>query len=162
MGAARMGFMANLLSENAPYDPQSSAISGAYTAAANRYLREELGFETDQRYVTGGGVRGWNWSRAGGGQGWLGATYVASDLARAMIRNPALQVQVENGYYDLATPFFAMEWTTDHMDLPAELQDNIRHNYYEAGHMMYVHEEELMDLKRNVADLIARATQGAR
>lgn len=151
------GFTNDLLSENAPYDPQSTAISGAYTVALNRYLREELGFETSELYVTGGGARGWNWSRGGGG-GWQGATYVASDLEQAMIRNPNLLVQIENGYYDLATPFFAMEWTTDHMDLPAELRANIRHNYYEAGHMMYVIEEELLNLRRNVIDLIERAT----
>ncbi len=151
------GFTNDLLSENAGYDPQSSAISGAYTAAINRYLRDELGFETTERYVTGGGARGWNWDRAGGGRGWQGATYVAADLEQAMIRNPALQVQIENGYYDLATPFFAMEWTTDHMRIPAELRGNIQHNFYEAGHMMYVHEEELMNLKRNIVELIDRA-----
>lgn len=152
------GFTNELLSENAPYDPQSTAISGAYTAAANRYLRGTLGFETSELYVTGGGARGWNWSRAGRGGGWLGSTNVAPDLEQAMIRNPDLLVQIENGYYDLATPFFGMEWTTDHMQLPDELRANIRHNYYEAGHMMYVLEEELLNLRRNVVDLIERAT----
>jgi carboxypeptidase C (cathepsin A) len=153
------GFTNQLLSENASYDPQSTAISGAYTAAINRYLRDELGFETTETYRTGGGTSGWNWNRAGGGRGWLGATYVASDLEQAMIRNPNLKVQIENGYYDLATPFFAMEWTTDHMNLPDELRGNIKHNFYEAGHMMYVHEEELMNLKRNIARFVAMATE---
>jgi carboxypeptidase C (cathepsin A) len=151
------GFSNDLMGENAQYDPQSTAISGAYTAAANRYLRDVLGFETTENYVTGGGARGWNWNRAGGGRGWQGSTYVASDLEQAMIRNPSLIVQVENGYYDLATPFGAMEWTTDHMNLPGELRGNIRHNYYEAGHMMYVQEDELMNLKRNIEDLISTA-----
>lgn len=151
------GFTNDLLAENAGYDPQSTAITGAYTVAINRYLRDELGFETEETYVTGGGARGWNWNRAGGGRGWLGATYVASDLEQAMMQNPALQVQIENGYYDLATPFFAMEWTTDHMDLPGELRGNIRHNFYEAGHMMYVQEDELLNLRRNIVDLIDRA-----
>jgi len=151
------GFTNDLMGENAQYDPQATAISGAYTAAANRYLREVLGFETTENYVTGGGARGWNWNRANGGRGWQGSTYVAGDLEQAMIRNPSLIVQVENGYYDLATPFFAMQWTTDHMNLPAELRGNIRHNFYEAGHMMYVHEEELMNLKRNIEELINSA-----
>ena len=151
------GFTNDLMGENAQYDPQSTAISGAYTAAANRYLRDELGFETTENYVTGGGARGWNWNRANGGRGWRGATYVVGDLEQAMIRNPSLIVQVENGYYDLATPFFAMQWTTDHMNLPAELRGNIRHNFYRAGHMMYVHEEELMNLKRNIVKLIDAA-----
>jgi carboxypeptidase C (cathepsin A) len=153
------GFTNDLLAEGAGYDPQSSAITGAYTAAINRYLRDELGFQTTETYRTGGGARGWNWNRAGGGGGWLGATYVASDLEQAMIRNPNLKVQVENGYYDLATPFFAMEWTTDHMNLPDELRGNINHKFYQAGHMMYVHEEELTNLKRNIAAFIHMATQ---
>ena len=150
------GFNNDLLTENAPFDPQSTAISGAYTSAINRYLREDLGFETELTYQGSGGTRGWNWARGNGG-GWIQPTYVAGDLEQAMIRNPALQVQVENGYYDLATPFFAMEWTTDHMNLPGELRDNLRHNYYEAGHMMYVLEEELLHLKRNIEGLIDRA-----
>lgn len=155
------GFTNELLAENASYDPQSSAITGAYTAAINRYLRDDLGFETTETYRTGGGAQGWNWNREGGLFGWPGATYVASDLEQAMIRNPNLKVQIENGYYDLATPFFAMEWTTDHMNLPDELRGNIKHNFYEAGHMMYVHEEELMNLKRNIAKFIAMATEVA-
>jgi carboxypeptidase C (cathepsin A) len=71
-----------------------------------------------------------------------------------MIRNPNLKVQFENGYYDLATPFFASEWTTDHMILPDEIRANIRHNYYEAGHMMYVIEGELMRLRENLVRLV--------
>jgi carboxypeptidase C (cathepsin A) len=148
------GFTNQPMGENAQYDPQSTAISGAYTAAINRYLRDELLYETTERYVTGGGARGWNWNRLGGGRGWNGATNVAPDLEQAMIRNPSLLVQIENGYYDLATPFFAMEWTTDHMNVPAELRGNIRHRYYQAGHMMYVLDEELMSLRTNVLDLI--------
>lgn len=148
------GFTGDLLSESAGYDPQSTAITGAYTAAINRYLRGELGFKTEERYRTGGGARGWNWNR-GGGRGWPGSTYVASDLEQAMIQNPNLRVQVENGYYDLATPFFAIEYTTDHMNLPDELRDHIQHKYYEAGHMMYVKTAELAELKSNIARFIS-------
>ncbi|MFW6198476.1 MAG: S10 family peptidase [Acidobacteriota bacterium] len=154
------GFLTDLLNETAEYDPQSTAISGAYVAAINQYLRDVLGYESEHRYVGGGGVRDWNWSRAGS-RGWAGATNVAPDLVEAMIRNPHLKVQFENGYYDLATPFFAVEYTDWHMGLPAELRDNLRHRYYEAGHMMYVVEEELLALKANVADFIEWATSGA-
>ncbi|MFT5142964.1 MAG: carboxypeptidase C (cathepsin A) [Rhodothermales bacterium] len=157
------GFSNELLSENAPYDPQQPAITGAYTAAINRYLREDLGFETSEMYRVSGGTRNWNWSREGGGGGWLGATYVAGDLEQAMIQNPSLKVQFENGYYDLATPFYASEWTTDHMILPDEIRANIKHNFYEAGHMMYVVDDELMRLKRNIAELvISAAPSGSR
>lgn len=152
------GFSNELLSESATYDAQSPAISGAYTAAINRYLREELKFETTDNYQVSGGTSSWNWSRGSGG-GWLGSTNVAPDLEQAMIRNPNLKVQFENGYYDLATPFFATEWTTDHMILPVELRKNIKHNFYEAGHMMYALDKELLALKANVTEFILSATK---
>ncbi len=151
------GFTNELLSENAPYDPQSTAISGAYTSAINQYLRNELNFQTTDQYRTSGGTSDWNWTRGSGG-GWQGATNVAPDLAQAMIRNPNLKVQVENGYYDLATPFYATEWTTNHMNLPAELQGNLRHNFYEAGHMMYVRESDLLLLRKNVVSFVQEAS----
>jgi carboxypeptidase C (cathepsin A) len=151
------GFTNELLRETASYDAQSPAISGAYTAAINRYLRDDLEFETTDEYQTGGGTGDWNWTREGGG-GWLGSTNVAPDLEQAMIRNPNLKVQFENGYYDLATPFFATEWTTDHMILPDELRKNIKLNYYEAGHMMYALNEGLLALKANVTAFILSAT----
>ena len=152
------GFSNELLRETASYDAQSPAISGAYTAAINRYLRDELKFETTDNYQVSGGTSDWNWTRGSGG-GWLGSTNVAPDLEQAMIRNPNLKVQFENGYYDLATPFFATEWTTDHMILPDELRKNIKHNYYEAGHMMYALDKELLALKINVTEFILSATQ---
>jgi carboxypeptidase C (cathepsin A) len=151
------GFTNELLRETASYDAQSPAISGAYTAAINRYLRDELKYETTEHYQVSGGTSDWNWTRGSGG-GWLGSTNVAPDLEQAMIRNPNLKVEFENGYYDLATPFFATEWTTDHMILPDELRKNIKHNYYEAGHMMYALNEELLALKSNVTAFIVSAT----
>lgn len=50
---------------------------------------------------------------------------------------------VANGYYDLATPYFATEYTFNHLALDSSLQGNIAMAYYEAGHMMYVHEPSL-------------------
>ena len=151
------GFAPDLLADTAEYDPQSTAISGAYIAAINHYLRDVLGYDTQERYVSGGGVHDWNWQRQGR-RGWIGATNVAPDLKEAMIDNPHLKVQFENGYYDLATPFFAVEYTVDHMALPGELRANVEHRYYRAGHMMYVLEDELLALRRNVVEFIRSAT----
>jgi len=147
------GLVGDLLSESAEYDPQSTAISGAYTAAINSYLRSELGYATNRRYSLGGGTANWNWSRDGA-RGWAGATYVGSDLAQALIANPHLRVEVENGLYDLATPFFAMEYTVDHLPIPAHARARVTHRYYDAGHMMYTMESGLMALKGNVAAFI--------
>ena len=82
-----------------------------------------------------------------------------ADLAQAMITNPRLLVQVENGYYDMATPFFATEFTMGHLGLPQDLQANITLNYYAAGHMMYLHDESRVKLHDNIAAFIDRATQ---
>jgi carboxypeptidase C (cathepsin A) len=147
------GPMPDLLTENAPGDPQSSAVSGAFTAAINAYLRGELKFDTEDRYVLGGGVD-WNWSRQGQ-RGWASTTYVGSDLAQALVANPGLRVEIENGLYDLATPFFATEYTVDHLEgLAPDLRGHITLKYYDAGHMMYLLEPALVKLKQNVARFI--------
>lgn len=147
----------DLLSEEAEYDPQSNAITGAYTAAWNGYVRDELKYGKDLHYSTGGTVRGWNWARGRGG--WTTATYVGSDLARALVSNPNLKVQVENGYYDLATPFFATEYTMDHLPMLAPARSRIDFKYYDAGHMMYVYEPALTKLKGNIAAFIQSTHQ---
>ena len=154
------GFTNELLTESAPYDPQSSAISGAYTSAINQYLRDELQFVSSDEYNRRWHIRVelesrfW-WRLAGRDECGAGSH------TQAMIRNPNLKVQVENGYYDLATPFFATEWTTNHMNLPAELRGNLKHNYYEAGHMMYVRESDLLKLRVNVVDFIRDASDSS-
>jgi carboxypeptidase C (cathepsin A) len=76
-----------------------------------------------------------------------------------MLTNPHLQVEVENGLYDLATPFFATEYTMDHLGLPEKLQKNIRMQYYDAGHMMYLRDEDLAKLKNNVASFLEAASK---
>ncbi len=127
--------------------------AGAFTAATNSYLRDELKFSTEDRYKMSGGVQ-WDWNRQGS-RGWLTATYVGTDLVQALVTNPALKVEIENGYYDLATPFFATEYTVDHLaGLPAKLRGNIAEKYYDAGHMMYLHTPDLAKLKRNIAAFI--------
>ena len=151
----------DLLGEFANYDPQDVAITGAFTAAWNSYVREELKFGKDKVYRAGaqGAGEAWDWHHAGGGGfGFPGAPNVEGDLIQALIANPHLKVEVENGYYDLATPFFATEYTMEHLFLPEPLQKNIAQQYYEAGHMMYVHDEDLAKLKANVGRFIESAS----
>ena len=85
--------------------------------------------------------------------------FSGADLAQAMITNPRLLVQVENGYYDMATPFFATEHTMEHLGLPEALQKNIKEDYYTAGHMMYLHDADRVSLHNQIASFIDRATQ---
>jgi carboxypeptidase C (cathepsin A) len=152
----------DLLGEHATYDPQSVAVAGAFTAAFNGYVREELKFGQDKNYriMSEHAGREWDWKHAGGrGFGFPGSPNVEGDLIHAMITNTHLQVQVENGVYDLATPFLATEYTMEHLGLPAELQPNIRMNYYDAGHMMYLRPEDLAKLKNNIAGFIRKTSQ---
>jgi carboxypeptidase C (cathepsin A) len=145
------------LSEYAHYDPQETAVSGAFTAAFNTYVREELKFGDDQNYemLSEQANREWDWKRAGEhGEGFPGSPNVENDLAEALISNTHLQVQVENGLYDLATPFFGTEYTMRHLRVPADLQSHIHLEYYDAGHMMYLREPDLAKLKSNVASFI--------
>jgi carboxypeptidase C (cathepsin A) len=151
------GPMDDPLSEYSRYDPQESAISGAFAAAFNAYVRDELKFGKDMRYEIESEVAGrqWDWKHeGGGGYGFPGAPNVERDLTEALISNTHLQVQVENGLYDLATPFFETEYTMDHLRLPGDLRSHIHLEYYDAGHMMYLRDQDLANLKKNVASFI--------
>jgi carboxypeptidase C (cathepsin A) len=135
-------------------------VGGAFTALVNMYNHDELKFGRDRPYRNTRLGGGWNWTRqGGGGGGFPPAPNVQGDLARAMIANPKLLVQVENGYYDMATPFFPTEFTMQHLGIPAELQKNITLKYYTAGHMMYLQEADRVKLHDNVAAFVDRATK---
>ena len=142
------------------HDPQSTAISSAYTSAFNSYLRGELGYDGEREYVPSGGTRNWNWGRQGGGAFVRGGgtPNVAPDLATAMKRNPSLDVLLVNGIYDLATPYFAAVWSMDRMGLPPELRDNIERADFAAGHMMYVEQSLLPQWKETLDAFILRTS----
>ncbi|PYT83125.1 MAG: peptidase S10 [Acidobacteria bacterium] len=155
------GYTYDLLEENAQGDPEGPAVGGAFTALINAYNHDELKFGKDKVYHNSANAFGsWNWTRHEPRRsGFPGAPNVDRDLAQAMITNPKLLVQVENGYYDLATPFFATEHTMEHLGLPEALQKNIKLDYYTAGHMMYLHDEDRVNLHNQIATFIDRATQ---
>jgi carboxypeptidase C (cathepsin A) len=156
------GLTYDLLSEYAESDPQSAAVTGAFTAAFNSYVRDDLKFGQDKTYhaISEGVGRDWDWKHQTGRRGFFpGSPNVEGDLVEALLANPHLQVEVENGYYDMATPFFATEYTMEHLGLPEQLQKNIRLKYYDAGHMMYLRDEDLTKLKSNIAAFIDSASK---
>lgn len=154
------GYTYDLLSEFAESDPEGPAVGGAFTALINAYNHEELKFGADKVYNNSKAGGGWNWNRQGGGGSFFPtAPNVQNDLAQAMVANPHLLVQVENGYYDMATPFFETEFTMTHLGLPPELQNHVKLNYYNAGHMMYLQDEDRVKLHDNIAAFIDRATK---
>ena len=134
--------------ESYSYDSSYAAIQGPYTAALNDYVRGELKWEDDLPYeILSGRVRPWNYGR-------FENRYVdVSDTLRsAMTQNQAMRVFLASGYYDFATPYFAADHVMAHMKLDTSLRDNIDVEYYEAGHMMYVH----ADSRRKLRDDLVR------
>jgi carboxypeptidase C (cathepsin A) len=136
------------------YDPSLAAIVGPYTATFHDYVRGELKFESDlfYEYLTAR-VRPWNYEPYENRY-----LNVAETLRVAMTQNPFLRVFVGKGYYDLATPFYAAEYTFDHLSLDESLRSHLSGGYYEAGHMMYVHHPSLVKLKADLSQFIVACT----
>lgn len=156
------GYIVDPLAEYASGDPQSTALEGAYTAAFNDYVRHDLKFGEGMNYIVASEAaeRDWDWKHGGGGGEFPGAPNVERDLVSALVQNPNLHVEVENGLYDLATPFFETEYTMDHLDLPSALRNRVTLKYYDAGHMMYVNPAAHAKLKANVAAFIENMLKG--
>src|SRR5882672_1850959 len=140
--------------ERPEFDPSIAAIIGPYSGMLNDYVRNDLKFDSDLPYeVLTSRVRPWNY-----------APYenqyvnVAETLRGAMTQNLFLHVFVAKGYYDLATPFFAADYTFDHLGLDPTLRGHLSGAYYEAGHMMYVHPPSLAKLKADIAQFIKSST----
>jgi carboxypeptidase C (cathepsin A) len=154
------------LSSDAEYDPQSNAISSAYTAAINDYLRKDLKFGKDQTYKPGITDPDFTWDlrhQAPNGPpatAQEGGTNVMPDLAYTMKSNPRMKVMLAGGYFDLATPFFEGMYEMHHLQIPQKLQANISYHYYQSGHMVYVNESVLKQFHTDVAAFIRGTEDG--
>jgi len=131
-------------------DPSMVNIMGPYTATFNDYVRRELGYRNDLPYeILTGKVNPWSYAEYENQ-----FVNVAETLRHAISSNPYLRIHVANGYFDLATPFLATEYTFNHLMLDESLYPNISMSYYEAGHMMYIHLPSLEKLKGELAHFI--------
>jgi carboxypeptidase C (cathepsin A) len=151
------------MSKEAEYDPQSAAISSAYVSAFNDYVRNVLKFGESMTYKPETDVeKTWDFQHQppGSPQKLPQTTNVAPDLAVAMKLNPNLKVQLNGGYYDLATPYFAAVFELHQLPMQASLQDNIEMHFYTSGHMVYAHEPDLKALHANVANFIEKTKGG--
>jgi carboxypeptidase C (cathepsin A) len=149
------GIDSDAAGESPQYDPSYMIIQAPFTAAVNAHLRGELGFESDLPYevLRGDNVRPWNFGDDGDNR----YVDVASMLRSAMSWNRNLRVLMASGYYDMATPFAAAEWTFDHMGLDPSLTANVRSTRFEAGHMMYIHPPSRDRLARELRTLVTGA-----
>lgn len=136
------------------YDPLLANTIGPYAAAFYDYVRSELKYESDLSYeLLTEFVHPWSFAEFEGRYVDVGET-----LRSAMTQNPHLKVFVANGYFDLGTPYFATEYTFNHLGLHKSLRGNVSMGYYEAGHMMYIHLPSLEAIKRDLAEFIQGAT----
>jgi carboxypeptidase C (cathepsin A) len=112
-----------------------TAIRPPYTATFNDYVRRALGYKTDLNYyILGGGIgTPWDW-----GPGNSGFPDTSESLRAAFAKNPAMRLFVASGYYDLATPYFATDYTLAHLGLDPSQRSRVVTSEYEAGHMMYI------------------------
>lgn len=151
-----VGEAINNIGESFSYDPFFPSVGPAFVATFNDYYREVIGVDSDMRYVTSAGL--WkDWEAAHKTPGYDYPAPIANtavDLNHAMIQNPHMRVLIQQGYYDLATPYGATNYFLDQMVLPAKIKENISAEYYEAGHMMYLHPESMKKFRKDLANFI--------
>ena len=152
------GINQDLLAQVGNHDPQSSAISPAYTAGFLDYFHRELKVDKSMHYATSAYEREgfkWDWKHVGNDRwGAQAAINTGNDMAEAMSRDPNVKVLILNGIYDIATVFYGVEHSINHLGLRKEIKDNIIMKYYEAGHMMYTHPPSMAQFKNDVAEFI--------
>ncbi len=147
-----------------------TAIWGALTAGFESYLHHVLDYHSDRIYVQSSATpfRDWDWKRyqpplsqldqgVGTNESVMRVEDVAPSLARAMSNDPGMQLMLNNGWFDMATPFFALNYTIAHMGLPAVLEPNIHEYYYPVGHMLYLNPAALPQVSRNIDAFITGA-----
>jgi carboxypeptidase C (cathepsin A) len=152
------------LSQRADYDPQAAALSSAYVSAFNEYVRKDLHYGEGKAFKPSIPIfRTWNFQHQLPGQpqqpmSSRQGSNVMPDLANAMKVNPNLKVQLNAGYFDLATPFYQGVYEMHHLPIPASLQSNIEYRFYDSGHMVYAKDSSLKLLHDNVAEFIRRTS----
>lgn len=152
------------LSKVASYDPQGAALSAAYVAAWQDYVRERLHYQPGIQFKSGIPIYSkWDYKHQPpqAEKPLIMLPNVLPDLASAMKQNPTLKVMVNGGYFDVSTPYFEGKLEMRHLPVPPSLQGNIEYHYYQSGHMVYVHQPTLVELHANVAEFIRR-TSGAK
>ena len=141
--------------EGVSYDPSFSNIDGPFTSAVNDYFEKDLNFKEDRAYNVFGNVYPWNYNNV---QNQF--LNVAESLRDAMTMNPNLKVYIGSGYFDFATPYFTSMFDEQHMFLRPEAKKNVKHFFYNAGHMYYINKPDMIQFKKDVDGFFDWAAPG--
>jgi carboxypeptidase C (cathepsin A) len=137
-------------------DPSSYQIGAAYTASINHFLATDLNVKMDRPYITSNTelYKKWKWRPVPKGKGWEPSMVnVAPKLGETMRRNTKMKIMVANGYYDLICPFFDAEYTFSRNGID---MDRVSMKYFEAGHMMYTRDEDLVKLANDIRVFLSK------
>jgi carboxypeptidase C (cathepsin A) len=134
------------------FDPSDASIRNSFTPVLNDYMRRVLNYEDDKPYyILGGGIGPWRYEEGA-------YANVVPSLERAFSKNPAMKIYVAQGYYDMATPYWAVQYTLDHMVVdPAVRSRNIMTRHFESGHMMYIDEAAMKQLRTDLRRFLQEA-----
>ena len=137
------------------FDPSDASIRNSFTPVLNDYVRRELGYKNDNLYyILGGGIGRWRYDE---GQ----FPNVVPSLERAFAKNPDMHLFVAMGYYDMATPYWAVQYTLDHMALEAGVRrSHVQTEHFQAGHMMYIDAASMKKLRAGLRKFIDEAAPG--
>jgi carboxypeptidase C (cathepsin A) len=138
------------------FDPTGSATLPPYTSVFNNYLRTDLGYKVDMPYYVFAfdqpAFAKWDWGSAE-----TGFPNTATGLRAAIVKNPYLKILVMEGYYDLATPYFAANYTMNHLDIGENFRKNVSYATYDSGHMVYIDQSQHAKMKRDVVNFMDKA-----
>ena len=135
--------------ERGQFDPSEASIRNSFSAVLSEYVRRELGYRNeDVYYILGGGIGRWRYPQNNG------YANVVPSLERAFAKNPEMRLYVAEGYYDMATPYFAVEYTLAHMSVDPRVRAGITTERFEAGHMVYIDSPSMTKMREGLRRFI--------
>ena len=137
--------------ENPDYNAELTSWLHSFTPAINTYVRNELNYKTDFKYLMFGNVFPWDNTN----------NHTGNDLASAVAQNPYLHVMVQSGYYDGACDYFNAKYNLWQMDPAGKFNNRFSWKGYRSGHMMYLRKQDLTTANEDIRQFIRASLPAA-
>ncbi|MGJ8657863.1 MAG: S10 family peptidase [Akkermansiaceae bacterium] len=139
------------LGDRAEFDPSFNVAKGPFTNAMMAYLTDDLGWEDKRVYeIITSKVHPWKWDTSNG------YVNLSSSVSNALEENPHLKILIQCGYTDLATPSGGVLHSVDHLDITPGQRKNISVKWYDAGHMFYLNQPDLIKMRKDLVEFITK------